>query len=61
MTRKKGRTLKWVGCDDCGKKRERCRPVMQLVSGVLIFICPQCWRELEYDLYLPQQGEAGPR
>lgn len=39
-------------CSECGKERERCRVYTQDPDGNLVYICRQCWRDLEYDRYL---------
>lgn len=41
-------------CDECGKKRERCRLVWKDLEGVLHRVCPQCWRDFWYSRYLEE-------
>lgn len=39
-------------CWECCKERERCRVVTQHENGDLEYVCPQCWKALDYDLYM---------
>lgn len=39
-------------CSECLKLRERCRVVSVKDDGELVYICPQCYKNLDYDKYL---------
>jgi len=39
-------------CFECDKERERCRESTREVTGNVIWVCPQCWRDLEYDKFM---------
>lgn len=45
-----GRT-KWETCWECNRKMERCRAVT-VEDDTVIYVCRQCWRDLNYDKYL---------
>lgn len=39
---------KKVECCECGKQRERCRPVIRHANGWIDYCCPQCWKQYGY-------------
>lgn len=39
-------------CCECDKKRERCKPVVKLADGEILWCCPACFKHLDMDLYL---------
>ena len=46
-------------CSDCLKPRDRCRAVTVNLRGEVEYICPRCWRELNYDTYLYKHRQPG--
>lgn len=46
-------------CIECHRIRERCKAVNTLPTGEVEFVCPKCFKELEYDkfLYAYRQGK----
>jgi len=44
-------------CDDCQRKRDLFRPVRQNVDGTVAWVCRQCWRDKDYDLYMQRTDE----
>jgi hypothetical protein len=42
------RPPKKVECCECGKPRERMRPVTRLADGWICYVCPQCWKLYDY-------------
>jgi hypothetical protein len=39
-------------CYECDRERERCRAATVDADGNVVWICPTCWRDLDYDRYL---------
>ena len=39
-------------CWECGRERDRCRAITVHKEGEIEWVCPQCFRNLEYDKYL---------
>lgn len=35
-------------CCECGRNRERGRRALCDTEGYIHFVCPQCWKELDY-------------
>lgn len=44
-------------CAECDRKRERCRAAVRRVGGKVDYVCPQCWRRLDYEGFM--QVRAG--
>lgn len=45
-------------CFECGRKMERCRGVSVDEAGEVQWVCPKCWRELEYEKYMTKPLRA---
>lgn len=45
-------------CWECSRKRERCKPAAVTESGETVWICPECWRELDYEKYVTGVKES---
>lgn len=45
-------------CWECGKERERCKAATVNRHGDVEWICPQCWREWDYDRYLYEHKQV---
>jgi hypothetical protein len=39
-------------CAECDRQMERCRACTQLADGTIVWVCRQCWRDLDYDKYM---------
>lgn len=40
-------------CSECKNRRERCRAVsVDPDTDEVQYVCPRCWRDLEYDVYM---------
>lgn len=39
-------------CWECNRERERCKAVHVDETGKVEWVCPKCWRDLDYDKYL---------
>jgi hypothetical protein len=39
-------------CWECNKARERCKAATVNENGKVEWVCPQCWKALDYDKYL---------
>lgn len=46
-------------CWNCSKERERCKAVSVDEDGVIEWVCPQCYRDLEYEKYLYEHRISG--
>jgi hypothetical protein len=44
-------------CAECRHKRERCRAAAQHRAGNVAWVCPRCWKALQYDDFLNRKGE----
>lgn len=39
-------------CRDCDQKRDAYRPVFRRCDGTVEYVCRQCWRALDYDVFM---------
>lgn len=39
-------------CRECSRLRDRCKAVSLDEGGEIVWICPRCWREKDYDAFL---------
>lgn len=48
--------MKKVRCWECDRERERSIPVYVTKDGVIYYVCPQCYKQLNYQEYV-SRGE----
>ena len=39
-------------CYECDRERNRCKAASVDEEGNVVWVCPACWREFDYDRYL---------
>lgn len=39
-------------CSECQRPMERCRIVATEPNGEMVYVCRQCWNELDYDQFM---------
>lgn len=44
-------------CWECGRERQRCKVATVTENGEIVYVCPECWRELKYDTYLYEHNQ----
>lgn len=46
-------------CSECLRQMERCRIAHADTDGKLVYVCRQCWRDLDYDKYMYEHHPKG--
>lgn len=46
-------------CFECDRDRERCIPTHVGKDGTIYYVCPKCYKLLEYDKYLYDYHQRG--
>ena len=47
-----------VCCWECGQERQRCKKVSVTENGEVVWICPNCYHELDYEKYVTGVKES---